>query len=123
MQERKLTGNEMFGVVKKGCERILGKVGINRKKKQKKVLFYSDVNGNYEWVEGGDDTKEFKYEGEVEKGNQMVKGILLIGGFFYTVGNGRMVKNGTGQNILDMKTFMIFIPVNIRRMNFMDREL
>jgi len=86
MEERKLTGNEMFGVVKKGCERILGKVGIYRKKKQKKVLFYSDVNGNYEWVEGGDDTKEFKYEGEVEKGkpngegNLTYRGIFLYGG-------------------------------------------
>ena len=51
MKENKLTGNEMFQMVKEECERSLGKVGINRKKKQKKVLFYSDVNGNYEWVD------------------------------------------------------------------------
>jgi len=86
MEDRKLTGNDMFEMVKEECERILGKVGINRKKKQKKVLFYSDVNGNYEWVEGGDDTKEFKYEGEVEKGkpngegNLTYRGIFLYGG-------------------------------------------
>ena len=40
MKERKLTGNDMFELVKGECERILGKVG-NGEKKRKGVLFFN----------------------------------------------------------------------------------
>ena len=40
MTDKKLTGNEMFEVVKEECERILGKVENKGKKKKKGVLFF-----------------------------------------------------------------------------------
>jgi len=39
MTEKKLTGNEMFEVVKEECERILGKVENEIDKKQEGVLY------------------------------------------------------------------------------------
>ena len=56
----------MFEVVKKGCERILGKVGDKRKKK-KGVLYWKKVNGKWGWNEFDDEKIErTKYIGEYE---------------------------------------------------------
>ena len=44
MTEKKLTGNEMFELVKEECERILGKVETVVKKRQKGVLFFINRN-------------------------------------------------------------------------------
>jgi len=65
MKERKLTGNDMFELVKGECERILGKVG-NGEKKRKGVLFFINRNGIVGWYEDGDEEKDGKYVGEIE---------------------------------------------------------
>ena len=44
MTEKKLTGNEMFEMVKEECERILGKVENKGKKKKNGVLFFINRN-------------------------------------------------------------------------------
>ena len=68
MKERKLTGNEMFVVIKEECERILGKVEGKGKKKQKGVLFHRVVNREWGYFKGGDEKKDFKYVGEWRDG-------------------------------------------------------
>jgi len=64
MTEKKLTGNEMFEMVKEECERILGKV--ENKGKKKRVLFFINRNWKVGWYEDGDEKKDGKYVGEIE---------------------------------------------------------
>ena len=59
MEDRKLTGNDMFKMVKEECERSLGK------SKKKGVLYNRLVNGEWGWYENGDDKKGRKYVGEI----------------------------------------------------------
>ena len=66
MTEKKLTGNEMFELVKEECERILGKVETVVKKRQKGVLFFINRNRIVGWYEDGDEEKDGKYVGEIE---------------------------------------------------------
>ncbi len=66
MTEKKLTGNEMFELVKEECERILGKVETVVKKRQKGVLFFINRNRKLGWYEDGDEKKDGKYVGEIE---------------------------------------------------------
>jgi len=53
MTEKKLTGNQMFEMVKEECERILGKG--KGKKRQIGVLFFINRNRIVGWYEDGDD--------------------------------------------------------------------
>ena len=66
MTEKKLTGNEMFEVVKEECERILEKVKGKGKKRQNGVLFFINRNRIVGWYEDGDEEKDGKYVGEIE---------------------------------------------------------
>jgi len=68
MTEKKLTGNEMFELVKKECQRILGKVGVKGKKRQKGVLYGRSVNGKWGWYGYGDEEKDSKYVGKTKNG-------------------------------------------------------
>ena len=68
MKERKLTGNEMFELVKEECERSLGKVENKGKKKNKGVLFFINRNWKVGWYEDGDEENDGKYVGEIENG-------------------------------------------------------
>ena len=68
MTEKKLTGNEMFELVKEECQRILGKVGVKGKKRQKGVLYGRSVNGKWGWYGLGDEEKDGKYVGEIVNG-------------------------------------------------------
>ena len=72
IKENKLTGNDMFNMVKEECERSLGnsenKVEVNRG-----VLFLGWRNGKVgyykeKWEGGGDNKDWGKYEGEIENG-------------------------------------------------------
>ena len=65
MTEKKLTGNEMFEVVKEECERILEKVKGKGKKRQNGVLFFINRNRIVGWYEDGDEEKDGKYVGEL----------------------------------------------------------
>jgi hypothetical protein len=74
MKENKLTGNEMFKMVKEECERILGN-SENKGKGNRGVLYFGIRNGKYGWNgekwEGLEieDNKDFlKYEGEIKNG-------------------------------------------------------
>ena len=55
MTEKKLTGNEMFEVVKEECERILGKVENEIDKKQEGVLYKSKRYGKWKWYKTGNE--------------------------------------------------------------------
>ena len=66
MTEKKLTGNEMFEVVKEECERVLEKVKGKGKKRQNGVLFFINRNRILGWYEDGDEEKDGKYVGEIE---------------------------------------------------------
>ena len=68
MTDKKLTGNEMFEVVKKECERILEKVKGKGTKIQNGVLFFINRNSIVGWYEDGDEEKDGKYFGEIENG-------------------------------------------------------
>ena len=68
MTEKKLTGNEMFELVKKECQRIIGKVGVKGKKRQKGVLYGRSVNGKWGWYGLGDEEKDSKYVGKTKNG-------------------------------------------------------
>ena len=68
MTEKKLTGNEMFELVKDECERILEKVENKGKKKKKGVLFFINRNWKVGWYEDGDEKNDGKYVGEIENG-------------------------------------------------------
>ena len=66
MTEKKLTGNQMFEMVKEECERILEKVKGKGKKRQNGVLFFINRNRIVGWYEDGDEEKDGKYVGEIE---------------------------------------------------------
>ena len=66
MTEKKLTGNQMFEMVKEECERIVGKVKGKGKKRQNGVLFFINRNRIVGWYEDGDEKKDGKYVGEIE---------------------------------------------------------
>ena len=66
MENRKLTGNDMFDMVKEECERILGIVENKGKKKKKGVLFFINRNWKVGWYEDGDEKKDGKYVGEIK---------------------------------------------------------
>ena len=105
MKERKLTGNDMFGMVKEECERILGKVGSRGKKREKGVLFGREVNGKVVWFERSKrNVLEVKYKGQIGNnlpngfGTSNFKGIIYEGDWLngnyhghgtYTFGKGK----------------------------------
>jgi len=64
MEDRKLTGNKMFEMVKEECERSLGRL----EDKKRGVLYWGKRNGKYGWEEDGDEKKNSKYVGEVKYG-------------------------------------------------------
>jgi len=64
MEDRKLTGNKMFEMVKEECERSLGML----EDKKRGVLYFGLRNGKYGWEEDGDEKKNSKYVGEVKYG-------------------------------------------------------
>ena len=75
MEDRKLTGNKMFEMVKEECERILGNVETGVKKRQKGGLFFREGNGGFGWYEDGDEKKDRWYVGEIENGEPNGQGI------------------------------------------------
>jgi len=72
MTEKKLTGNQMFELVKEECERILGRL----EDKKRGVLYFGLRNGKYGWEEDGDEKKNSKYVGEVKYGIPYGQGTL-----------------------------------------------
>jgi hypothetical protein len=80
MEDRKLTGNKMFEMVKEECERILGNVHKpeleQNKGKKNGVLYYSKVDGNWGWNRSGNEKKDIKYVGEIENGNPNGQGTV-----------------------------------------------
>ena len=53
MKENQLTGNEMYELVKKDCERLM--------KSTKGVLFWKMVNGEWGWFKDGNEKTDLKY--------------------------------------------------------------
>ena len=74
MEDRKLTGNKMFEMVKEECERGLGKTN-NLQKQQRGVLFQRKVNGKWSWHQRGNEEKDLKYVGEIKNGKPEGDGI------------------------------------------------
>jgi hypothetical protein len=72
MEDRKLTGNDMFEMVKEECERSLGRL----EDKKRGVLYWGKRNGKYGWEEDGDEKKNSKYVGEVKYGIPYGQGTL-----------------------------------------------
>jgi hypothetical protein len=66
MTKKKLTGNEMFKMVKEECERSLGKVENATVVKEKGVLYYGKRNGESGWYKNGDEKNDSKYVGEIK---------------------------------------------------------
>ena len=77
MEERGLTGNDMFKVVKEECERSMGRNG-SRSKKKKGVLFQS--SGKLKWLNYRDENTIWKYEGEIKNGKPHGQGIVYYDG-------------------------------------------
>ena len=78
MTEKKLTGNEMFELLKEECQRILGKVGVKGKKRQKGVLYGRSVNGKWGWYGYGDEEKDSKYVGKTKNGKPNGQGKMIL---------------------------------------------
>ena len=75
MKERKLTGNDMFEMVKEECRRVLGNVG-NKGKKNYGVLYKSKRFGNkWGWYKTGNKEKDYKYVGEIKNGKPNGRGV------------------------------------------------
>ena len=76
MKENKLTGNDMFKIVKEECERILGngKVGIS--KSQENVLFISVNNNELKWNKSKNRNTVGKYDGQI--GNNLPNGFGVL---------------------------------------------
>ena len=72
MKENKLTGNDMFKMVKEECERSLGNIHKpepeQNKGKKNEVLYGRAVYGEFGWYKSGDEKKDVKYVGEIENG-------------------------------------------------------
>ncbi len=62
MEERELTGNKMFEMVKVECEKHFKKV-----KKINGILFFINRDRKLGWYEKGDREKDGEYVGEIEK--------------------------------------------------------
>ena len=62
-------------MLKEECERILVKVEIGVKKRQKGVLFFREGNSGFGWYEDGDEKKDRWYVGEIENGEPNGQGI------------------------------------------------
>ena len=60
MEERELTGNKMFEMVKVECEKHFKQL-----KKRKGVLFFINRDRKLGWYEKGDRKKDGKYVGEI----------------------------------------------------------
>mgnify|MGYP002526403428 CR=1 FL=1 len=75
MTEKKLTGNEMFEMVKEECERILGKVENEIDKKQEGVLYKSKRYGKWKWYKTGNEDTDYKYVGEIKNGKPNGRGV------------------------------------------------
>ena len=61
MEERKLTGNKMFEMVKVECEK-----NFKQLKKRKGILFFINRDRKLGWYKKGDRKKDGKYVGEIE---------------------------------------------------------
>ncbi len=61
MEERELTGNKMFEMVKVECEKHFKQL-----KKRKGVLFFINRDRKLGWYKKGDRKKDGKYVGEIE---------------------------------------------------------
>ena len=101
MEDRKLTGNKMFEMVKEECERILGNVHKpeleQNKGKKNGVLYYSKVDGNWGWNRSGNEKKDIKYVGEIENGNPNGQGNVTYANGYKYVGKWKDGKrNGQG---------------------------
>ena len=105
MEDRKLTGNKMFEMVKEECERILGNVHKpeleQNKGKKNGVLYYSKVDGNWGWNRSGNEKKDIKYVGEIENGNPNGQGTVTYANGNKYVGKWKDGKyNGQGTETL-----------------------
>ena len=78
MTEKKLTGNDMFEMVKEECERILGNLENRKKKKQKGVLFSRKVKGKWGWFVNKDKKNYSKWHGEIKNGLPNGKGTEIM---------------------------------------------
>ena len=95
MTEKKLTGNEMFKMVKEECERSLGEVMVE--KKEKGVLYERRVNGKWEWYKSKKGKRDSKYVGEIENGKPNGQGTLsYLSGTKYVGEYKDGKKNGQG---------------------------
>jgi hypothetical protein len=74
MEERGLTGNKMFEMVKEECERVLGKRKENDNK-QEGILYKSKRDGKWKWYKIGNEEKDYKYVGEVSYGKPNGRGV------------------------------------------------
>ena len=70
MEERELTGNKMFEMVKVECEKHFKQL-----KKRKGVLFFINRDRKLGWYEKGDRKKDGKYVGEIENRKPNGQGI------------------------------------------------
>ena len=73
MTEKKLTGNEMFELVKDECEKYFEKL-----KKRKGVLFFINRNRKLGWYENGDEKKDGEYVGEWKDGKRTGQGTYTL---------------------------------------------
>jgi hypothetical protein len=95
MDDRKLTGNKMFEMVKEECERSLGEVVVE--KKEKGVLYERRVNGKWEWYKSKKGKRDSKYVGEIENGKPNGQGTLsYLSGTKYVGEYKDGKKNGQG---------------------------
>ena len=78
MTEKKLTGNDMFEMVKEECERILGNLENRKKKKQKGVLFSRKVKGEWGWFVNRGKKNYSKWHGEIKNGLPNGKGTEIM---------------------------------------------
>ena len=78
MKENKLTGNDMFVMVKEECERILENLENSKKKKQKGVLFSRKVKGEWGWFVNKGKKNYSKWNGEIKNGLPNGKGTEIM---------------------------------------------
>ena len=114
MEDRKLTGNKMFEMVKEECERILGNVHKpeleQNKGKKNGVLYYSKVDGNWGWNRSGNEKKDIKYVGEIENGNPNGQGTVTYANGNKYVGKWKDGKYN-GQGTLTLSNGLTFVGI------------
>ena len=114
MENRKLTGNKMFEMVKEECERILGNVHKTKleqnKAKKNGVLYYSKVDGNWGWNRSGNEKKDIKYVGEIENGNPNGQGAVTYANGNKYVGKWKDGKYN-GQGTLTLSNGLTFVGI------------